>query len=100
MSKPDHALALVLVEWNDAWCKAEEPVTLSDVGATHQPTVIHTLGWVLLSDDTGISLANEYYLDTYRGRTFIPASLIVSVTPFTLTKPRQKASIRKSTEEA
>lgn len=90
MSSEQPDLPLVLVEWNDAWGKGEEPVTLSDVAATHQPTVIHTLGWVLLEDEDGISLANEYYLDTYRGRTFIPRVLVRSVTPFSLTKPRKR----------
>lgn len=88
MNRPD--LPLVIVEWNDAWGKAEESVTLADVAATHHPTVIYTLGWVLFEDDKGISLANEHYLDIYRGRSFIPRELIRSVTPFTLTKPRKK----------
>lgn len=83
-------LPLVLVEWDDAWVRADEPITMADVGSTHQPMVIHTLGWLLRDDDKGISLANEYYDETYRGRTFIPRAMVRKMTTFALTRPRAK----------
>lgn len=89
-------LPLVEVIWKDAWVHAEEVVTLADVKATHKPAIIHTLGWLLLEDEEGVSLANEYFDDGYRGRTFIYRPMIISVTPFTLTKVRQKRA-QKST---
>lgn len=84
-------LPLVMVSWNDAWIRAEEPVTLPDVAATHKPMLIHTLGYLLREDEHGVSLANEYYDEegTYRGRTFIPRAMILSVEHHTLTKPRK-----------
>lgn len=82
-------LKLVVVEWLDAWVRADEPVTLADVGASHHPEPVTTIGWVLLQDDTGISLANEVYDGHYRGRTFVPAGMIESITPYKLTKARQ-----------
>lgn len=83
-------LPLVVVEWNDAWIDGADPVTLADVAASHKPKVIVTLGYVLRDDDIGLSLANEYYEDesTYRGRTFIPRSMVKKVTTYKLSRPR------------
>lgn len=81
-------LPLVVVEWLDAWVK-EEGVVLDDVRSSHTPTLVTTIGWCLLHDEVGISLANEYYDSTFRGRTFIPAAMIKSVRPFKLAKPRK-----------
>jgi hypothetical protein len=85
-------LPLVLVTWNDAWIDANDPVNLADVAASHKPKVIKTLGYVLLQNETGISLANEYYADedVYRGRTFVFGPMIISVEPYKLTKQRRK----------
>ena len=88
MKQPN--LPLVLVEWNDAVVFADSPVTLADVSTQHRPEVVHTLGWVLRDDETGISLANEFYDDTYRGRSFIPRVMIRAVTAYALSKPRTK----------
>ena len=83
-------LPLVVVVWDDAWVKADEPVVMSEVAATHDPTTVHTIGWLLREDEKGVQLANEYYDDTYRGRTFIPRAMIKSLDRFVLTKPRQR----------
>lgn len=83
-------LPLVEVVWKDAWVRAEESITLADVKASHKPAIVHTLGWLLLDDEEGVSLANEYFEDAYRGRTFIYRPMIISVTPFSLTKVRTK----------
>ena len=82
-------LPLVVCEWADAWVKAEEPVTLADVATSHKPILVTTIGYVLLHDGEGISIANEFYDDVYRGRTFVPAAMIRSVTPYKLAKPRK-----------
>ena len=79
---------LVVVEWLDAWVKGDEPTTLADVKADHKPEEITTIGWVIFRDDSGIQLANEFYSGGYRGRTYIPAGMIHSVTPYKLTKTR------------
>lgn len=84
------ALPLVIVEWLDAWTN-ELGVTVEDVGASHRPVKVQTIGWLLKDDEVGVSLANEHFDDgSYRGRTFILRSMIASVTPFSLTKPRKK----------
>ena len=87
-------LPLVIVEWNDAvnW---DSPVSLSDVTGCHRPEVVQTLGWVLKDDEVGISLATEYYDESYRGRSFIPRAMIITVTRFALTKPRKKKLVVK-----
>lgn len=86
--RPD--LPLVIVEWHDAWTN-ELGVTIEDVGASHKPMRVQTIGWLLKDDDVGVSLANEHFDDgSYRGRTFILRSMVVSVVPFALTKPRQR----------
>lgn len=83
-------LPLVIVIWNDAHVEADLPITLETVGETHKPMVIRTMGWVLRDDEIGISLANEHYEGTYRGRTFIHRPMVISTTPYALTRPRQK----------
>lgn len=88
MTKPDLPLALVV--WNDAHVEADLPVTLDTVADTHKPTVIHTLGWVIREDEVGISLVNEFYEYTYRGRTFIPKAMVESITYLKLVKQRAK----------
>lgn len=85
-------LPLVVCTWNDAHVEADVPISLENVGDTHRPTVVTTIGWVLRHDDVGISLANEYYDECYRGRTFIYAPMIISVVPYNLSKPRKKRS--------
>lgn len=85
-------LPLAVVEWLDAWVDGNDPVNLADAAATHKPKVVVTIGWVLLQNNHGISIANEHYgdEDTYRGRTFIPAAMIKSITIMNLSKPRTK----------
>lgn len=81
-------LPLVLVHWKDAWTN-ELGVTVEDVGASHKSMDVHTLGWLLKDDEIGVSLANEYFDDQYRGRTFIPRGMVVSVVPHVLHLPRK-----------
>lgn len=88
-TKSAFSLPLAVVVWHDAWVK-EEPILLDDAKTTHLPTTVTTIGWVLYEDEKGISLANEHYDASWRGRTFIPKAMIVSVTPFKLAKPRMK----------
>lgn len=83
------SLPLVIVEWADAWTD-EMGVTAEDVRATHKPMMVRTIGWLLLDDEIGVSLANEHFNDgSYRGRTFILRSMVRTVTPHTLVKPRK-----------
>ena len=83
-------LPLVIVQWADAWTN-EMSVTLEDAKASHKPMAVETIGWLLVDDEVGVSLANEHFDDgSYRGRTFILRSMVRSVTVHALAKPRIK----------
>jgi hypothetical protein len=83
----------VLVKWEDAFVSGTESIKVSDAHLRHRPSLQETAGWLLIDDEVGVSIANERCLDEgdeeYRGRTFIPRSLVKSVTPVNLTKPRK-----------
>lgn len=87
-------LSYVSVIWLDAWKSATDDVTLKTVEETHKPASMETRGWLLKQDEAGVSIANERCLDeddnAYRGRSFIPAGMIKSVTILNFAKPRQK----------
>lgn len=78
-------LPLVVVLWDDAW-QSETPATMAHF--EHKPERVTTIGWLMKDDDVGVQLANEFYDETYRGRTFIPRAMIVRVTRYGLAKPR------------
>jgi hypothetical protein len=82
---------LVCVMWDDAWGSKEDEVTLEDVGLSHKPTIVTTVGWLVHQDDAGLSIFNEKYENKFRGRTFIPAALVKSVTP--VIKPRKRKEV-------
>ncbi len=86
----DIKLPLVVVKWHDAWVKGDAPVVMSEVLQEHKPMVITTIGWLLMDNDMGVQIANEHYDDAYRGRTFIPRGMVVSVEHHTFAKPRVK----------
>lgn len=90
-------LPLVLVTWNDANTGNEDVVTPENVEAYHKPTVVYTLGWLLRDDVKGVTIVNEYYDEFYRGRTFIYRPMIISVTPFNLSKPRVVKKVSHAT---
>lgn len=78
---------IVKVIWHDAWADATEPININEVHMKHQPMIMTTLGWLLIDNEGGISIANEQYIDdagmeTYRGRTFIPRAMVNQVIPF------------------
>lgn len=88
MSKPK-PVELSVVEWDDAWVGDDQQVTAHSAAITHKPLRIRTVGTILVDDETGISIANESYVDdqgTYRGRTFIPRAMIRSVETYRLVK--------------
>lgn len=83
----------VIVMWDDAWIDATEPLTEVDVESRHKPLVVKTFGWLLKSDEVGVTLAAERYIDSsehdvFRTSTFIPRQMIKSITPVNLTKKR------------
>ena len=86
--------------WADAWADAVESVTLKDVAEKHRPMMMETYGWLLYEDNAGVSIAAERCIDkgdeSYRGRSFIPRTLIQSISPVKLTKSRSPRA-KKST---
>ena len=84
---------LVLVVWDDAWQDHDNFATQHGIQQTHQPLAVQTLGWLLVDDETGMSVANERSTEDgktiYRGRTFVPRPMIRSITPFKMIKPRK-----------
>lgn len=79
--------------WEDAWADATDSIGERDHDSKHKSTIMETMGWLLKDDDAGVSIFNERCLDKgeelYRSRTFIPRSLIKSVTNLKLVKPRK-----------
>jgi hypothetical protein len=79
------------VVWDDAWGDAHDSATLEDAHMKHRPTVMQTVGWLVIDNEKGVSVFNERCLDqgeeSYRGRTFIPRQMLKSITP--VIKPRQ-----------
>lgn len=95
MSQPSPPI-LVAVEWNDAWHNKEDEVKLEDVATSHIPTRVTTVGWLLLNDDEGVSVFNETYEGKYRGRTFIPKPMVISINPVIKPRKPRKKAIRTS----
>ena len=87
-------LPLVLCIWEDANVGGDDAVSLDNVESFHKPTIVHTLGWLLKQDDRGVTIVNEYYDSTFRGRTFVPAKMLLSVTTYNLAKPRKIRHVR------
>lgn len=84
----------VQVLWLDAWQDQENFASAHGIRATHEPMPVETIGWLVVNDEVGISVANERTMqdgvDMFRGRTLIPRAMVKSVTPYNLTKPRSK----------
>jgi hypothetical protein len=83
----------VNVVWNDAWADGVDDSTLEKVHEKHHPMVMETRGWLGLDDDIGVSLFSERTNDqvSYRGRTFIPRGMIISVADF---PPKRKRNTK------
>ena len=72
----------VTVVWNDAHSTLDE-LSIDELRGRHRPNVIHTTGYVLISDDVGITIAGEWLPpegggdETFRNSTFIPRGMVV-----------------------
>lgn len=85
------------VRWLDAWADGVDDTTPEDVHMKHRPILMITRGWVLKNDEIGVSMFYEMCLDppSYRGRTFIPKGMVVSVEPY----PKQRARVKRKSPE-
>lgn len=61
------------------WDDATEEVTRKDVGETHKALPIRTLGWHLLEDEKGISIA-----------TFVPHAMVKEIKRYKLVEIKPK----------
>lgn len=72
---------LILLTWNDATGSATR---VYDETRDHKPTVMTTVGWVMKSDEVGVSLCSEQYEEEgvvqWRGHTFVPRGMCISET--------------------
>jgi hypothetical protein len=70
-------LELVTVRWFDA---GSSPTLVFEPQRDHRPVVMETIGWVLVHDAAGISVATERFSEEgvthYRGWSFVPAGMI------------------------
>jgi len=73
---------IVIVRWNDAQSSATHVFKEGEDMNYHKPMVMETLGWLLKDDEQGVSVMNEAFSEeglNYRGHTFVPRSLIISI---------------------
>lgn len=78
---------LVCVIWKDAHGSAANVVYDIDE-IPHAPIECESYGLLLKQDEVGVSIASEKVdVDTYRGYSFIPAGMLVSIKP--MKKPRK-----------
>lgn len=63
---------------------------MDEAALKHRPMVFLSPGWLLRSDETGVSVAVEWCEtdDTYRGHTFVPRALVVEER--TIAMPRRR----------
>lgn len=94
MQAKDTSPPYVMVIWDDAWSDSVGTATTKDAKDLHRAAKYETRGWLLVDDEDGLSVFPERCLDdgeaTYRGRTFIPKSLVRAVTHVTLSAPRTR----------
>jgi len=84
MAKPTK----VEVTWEDAH---GSDGTISEHEVDHKPYVYTTIGYLVRSDDTGVSAAHEISQDgKFRDVTFIPRKMVLKENVFP--KPRRKPS--------
>lgn len=78
---------LVVLRWMDAHATATATYEIHEL--PHKAIEIETYGLLLREDEAGISIANEDCgAGTYRGVTFVPRSLVLSIKP--VKRPRKK----------
>lgn len=73
---PEKRFALVV--WEDANGNATTEYAEGDMPGVHRPAVYHSWGWIVISDERGVSLVNEWCPkdESYRSRMFIPRGMI------------------------
>jgi hypothetical protein len=77
------------------WLDAHGSISPSEVHEIpHAPIKITTYGLLMRDDEAGVSVANEACHDgTYRGVTFVPRGMVVSVEPVIKRKAKKTAVV-------
>jgi hypothetical protein len=84
---------LVKVIWKDAHGSATGAYSLHEI--PHEAIEVASYGLLLRHDDIGVSIASEKCGDdTYRGYTFIPVGMIVSVGPVKRKRPTRTKKLK------
>lgn len=82
---PLNAKQFVSIVWNDCHC-VSGTTELAEHEIPHSPAVYTAYGFVLRTDEVGITIATEVSEQgTYRSINFIPREMIKSVIEFKLT---------------
>ena len=80
---PPHGKPLVCIHWLDAHGTASTAYTEETI--PHKAYPMHTYGLLMRDDESGVSVCSENYFDdvdqimNYRGHSFIPRGMVVSV---------------------
>lgn len=93
----DKKFALVI--WEDANGNATSEYAEDDMPGQHRPAVYHSWGWVVISNERGVTLVNEWCPkdESYRSRMFLPRGMILEETVLNVSRPRRKSLIATST---
>lgn len=78
-----------VVTWRDAHGRSEE---VAEKDIKHEPEIYRTYGWIIRSDEGGVSLAPEWNINsnTWRDVTFVDRPMVVSEQILSLSKKREK----------
>lgn len=69
---------LIIIEWDDAH---GNDAMFNDTDVDHRPLRFTTVGFLIKSDEIGVSLAMDYGDGKYRDHRFIPRAMVVSEQP-------------------
>lgn len=86
---------VVGVVWNDAHYSTDEQ-DASEI--THRPWIYVTVGILVKSDETGVTVAQDEGEDgKYRSRTFVPRAMIQQEWDIGQVKPKKKRNHKEKT---
>lgn len=87
-------------QWLDAWADPVDDVSIEKAAEKHKPLQMETRGWLLVDNEVGVSLFVERTADreSYRGRTFIPRGMVISVEDFPTKRKRKLKPSQPSVE--
>ena len=93
--KPKLDGKVVAVSWNDAHYNTDE---VDGNDTTHRPWVYVSVGILVKSDETGVTVAQDEGEDgKYRSRTFIPRGMVIDEWTIGKVRPKPKRKYKLST---